>query len=230
MNLKSIALIIIVTALSGCATNQKISLTKQVQANLDRVEGVLTISQKNLYVTVPATNPGNTGLLGVLIFAAIDVARESSAEQTAAPILAALGDYDFKQAMVDASNDALSKVDKVKISTPLRVETVSSDSAKRIAFDQSTASAVLFSGVSYRLESGNLIVNAIVEMYPKRDALKQFRTKPEESDPLDAGNAIYRKIFSFGSQAVNAATIKAQLSEAATNIANQLAADLNHGI
>ena len=145
-------------------------------------------------------------------------------------MLEPLRNYDFRTVMLDASTDALTKIDKVKFAMPLRVEVVASNSAKRIAFDQSTASAILFCNVGYRLESGNLIVTASAEMYPKIDTLKQFRNKPDETNPLDGGNVIYRKTFTFTKQAVTPVTIKESLSEAATNIARQLAADLNHGL
>jgi hypothetical protein len=67
-------------------------------------------------------------------------------------------------------------------------------------------------------------------MYPKTEMLKQFRNKPEETDPLNSGNVIYRKTFTFTKQAVAPSVIKESLSEAAANIAHQLAADLNHGL
>ena len=228
MNIRAITLIVVIAALTGCAAPQ-ISLTKQAQTNIDRVDGILTIPQNNLNVTVQATNPGNSGLLGALIVAAIDSARQSNAEKAAAPMLEPLRDYDFRSVMLNASTDALTKIVKVKV-MPLRVEVVASDSSKRIAFDQSTASAVFFCNVGYRLESGNLIVTAYAEMYPKIDRLKQFRNKPEEANPLDSGNVIYRKTFTFTKQAVTPITIKENLSEAATNVAQQLAADLNHGL
>ena len=229
MKLRTLALIIVVTALAGCAAPQ-FSLTKQAQLNIDRAEGILTIPQNNLDVTVQATNAGNSGLIGALIVAAIDSARRSNAETAAAPMLETLRDYDFRTVMLDATTDALIKIDKVKFGMPLRVEVVASDSAKRIAFDQSTASAILFCNVSYRLESGNLIVVAAAEMYPKVDSLKQFRNKPNETNPLDSGNVIYRKTFTFSKQAVTQNTIRGYLSEAATSVAGQLAADLNHGL
>ncbi|HZW86703.1 MAG TPA: hypothetical protein VFF41_04495 [Gallionella sp.] len=216
-------------ALTGCAAPQ-LSLTEQAQTNIDRVEGILVIPQNNLDVTVQATNPGNSGLLGALIASVIDSSRQSTAEKAAAPMLEPLRSYDFRTVMLNASTDALTKTDKVKVSMPLRVEVVASDSSKRIAFDQSTASAVLFCNVSYRLESNNLIVAASAEMYPKIEVLKQFSKKPEKNNPLDGGNAIYRKTFTFTKQAVTPSTIRDSLSEAATNVTNQLATDLNHGL
>jgi hypothetical protein len=222
-------LTIFVAALAGCAIPQ-VSLKPQAQENIDRIDGILIIPQNNLDVTVQATNPGNTGILGALIAAGIDSARQSSAEKSAAPMLEPLRDYDFRTVMLGASTDALTKLDKVKFSTPLRVELVASESARRIAFKQATASAILFCNVGYRLQTGNLVVTVRAEMYPKKDALKQFRNKPEESDPLDRGNVIYRKTFTFVKQAVTPTTIKDDLSEAAASVARQLAADLNEGV
>lgn len=166
----------------------------------------------------------------MLIASAIDSSRQSSAANAAAPLLEPLRDYDFRAVMLKASSDALTKVEKVKVAMPLRVEVVASDSSRRITFDQSAASAVLFCNVGYRLESGNLIVTAAAEIYPKIEVLKQFRVKPDEVNPLDRGNAIYRKTFTFSKQAVAPTTIKESLTEAAANVARQLAADLNHGI
>jgi hypothetical protein len=215
--------------LTGCAAPQ-ISMTKQVQAKIDQVDGVLTMPQSNLVVTVPATNPGNTGLLGALIVAGVDSARQSSAEKAAAPILNTLQGYDFNAVMLAATTETLGKTNNLKFAMPLRVSTVDSDSAKRIAFDQSKSSSILFCRVNYRLESGNLIVVAHAEMYPKADALKQFRSKPQDSNPLDEGNAIYRKTFTFTKQAITPTNIKNSLAEAAKSLSEQLAADLNHSI
>ena len=196
MKRKAILIIVLLVSLVGCAT-QPISLTKQVQSKIDQVEGILTIPQSNLDVTVQATEGGGGGgLLGVLIAAAIDSARQSSAEKAAAPLLTPLREYDFRKVMLDASNDALMKIDKVKFVIPLRVEVVASESTKRIAFDQSKASALFFCDVNYQLKAGNLIVTASTEIYPKMDALKQFSEKPQEANPIDPGNVIYRKTFS----------------------------------
>jgi hypothetical protein len=229
MFFKKIAFISLLVALTGCAAPQ-VPITKLAQSNMERVEGVLVIPQSNLDVSVQATNPGNTGLIGALIASAIDSARQSSAEKDAAQILEPIRNYDFRAVMLSASNDALGKIDAVKFALPLRVEVVASDSATRIAFDQSAASAILFCNIRYRLESGNMIVTANAEIYPKAHALKQFRNKANETNPVDAGNVIYRRNFTFTKEAITAATVKEALDEATKNIADQLAADINHGI
>lgn len=194
MDIRVFALLCSVVVLTGCATPQ-VSMTKQLQDNLERVESVLIIPQNNLDITVQPTNPGNSGLLGALIAVAIDSSRRSSAEQDAAPILESLQSYDFRNVMMEASVGALNNLDKVRLVMPPRVEVVESESARRIAYDQSSESAILFCRIGYKYQSGNLIVTANAEIYPKKILLKQYRIRPEETNPLNDGNAIYRKSF-----------------------------------
>ncbi|MFM0177383.1 hypothetical protein PQR52_02840 [Paraburkholderia aspalathi] len=206
------------------------SVTKQEQHELGPVAGALFIPQNSLLVTVTPTNAGGAGLLGALIVAGIDAARRSSAESAAAPMFEQLHDYDFRAVMKQASNDAVGSLETIKFAAPLNVETVNSSTQKRIVFDNASASAVMFVDVGYQLQSGNLYVSANVVMYPKSDNLRQFRNKPNDSDPLNSGNAIYRKTFNYAELNVSATDIKQGLTEGANNIASQLAADLNHPI
>lgn len=228
MNFKVIALTIGTLFLAACAAPQ-ISLSTQTQTSIDQIEGVLVIRQTGLDVTVQNTNPGNTGLLGALIVAAIDSSRRSSAEEKATPILEELKDYDFRSVMLNEASEALRKTENNKIAIPLRSDNVGTEPSLRIAFDKSAASALLVWEVKYRMESGNLLVDATVVMYPKAPALKQYRAKPDEANPLAEGNAIYRKSFSYTQQAVSANTVKDGLTTAAKNLARQLAADVVHG-
>jgi hypothetical protein len=220
---------LILSCLIGCAT-PPVSLSKEAQSNISRVDGLLTITQNNLDVTVPATNPGNTGLIGALVIMAIDSSRRSSAEAAAAPLFEVLRDYDFREVMLGALTNALVKTDPVKFSLDQHVEVITSDSAKRIAFDRSSASAIFFCDTGYRLESGNLIVTVGVEMYPKTEALMAFRYKADENNPLARGNVIYKKSFSILQRAVTPGSIKANLTEAAEKLSHHIATDLNHGI
>lgn len=220
--------ILCLSILAGCAATPPMSLTKQEQHELGELSGTLFIPQNSLLVTVTPTNPGPSGLLGALIVAGIDAARRANAESNAAPMFEQLKSYDFRAVMKQTSNDAIGALPDLKFSAPLDVDTVSSGSEKRIVFDKSTASAVLFVDVGYQLQSGNLYASANAVMFPKSDKLLQFRKKPNEADPLDAGNAIYRQTFSFSKQNVSAADIQSDLTEAAQSLASQLAADLNH--
>jgi len=228
MTFKSLSLILCLTILAGCATTPPMSLTTQEQHNLGPVSGTMFIPQNSLLVTVTPTNAGASGLLGALLVAGIDAARRSAAESDAAPILTQLHDYDFRTVMKTASNEAVGKIQEVKFAAPLDVDTINSSTQKRILFDKSSASAVLFIDVGYRLQSGNLYISANAVMFPKSDKLLAFRKKPNDSEPLDNGNAIYRKTFDYSLMNVGAADIKGDLTEGANSIASQLAADLNH--
>lgn len=227
MTLRVTLFISILALMAGCAPPQ-ISLMKQTQENIESAESVLFIHQNNIDVTVPASDPGNTGLIGALIFAGIDSARRSNAEKEAAPIIQQLQNYDFRTVMLNTLSAEIPKIVTIKFNTPIRIETIYSESQKRISFDQSTASVVLFTTVDYRLESGNLIINSNLEMYPKSESLLKFRNKPSDSNPIDNGNVIYRKTFAFTKQAVTAYNIKDSLAEGASSIAKQIVADLNH--
>ena len=228
LNLRTLALTVIVAALVGCAAPQ-ISMSTQAQSNIEQIEGVLTIPQSSLDVTVQATNPGNSGLLGALIFSAIDSSRKSSAEESAVPMLATLRDYDFREVMLKASTDAFSKIQNVKVALPLQLDKIGSESSSRITLDQSTASAVLFCHIGYRYESDALIVTANAVMYPKAASLQQYRKSPSESNPLADGNVIYRKTFTYTRQNVSSNTMKDSLNQAAISLSKQIAADINHG-
>ncbi len=228
MNLKAFFIASCLPVFAACATTPPISLTMQEQHVLGGVTGTLFIPQNSLIVTVEPTNPGPTGLLGVLMAAGIDAARRSTAEKEASSILEQLHDYDFRTVMKQASNEAATKIHKIKFNAPLGVEKIGSASQKRIVFDNSSSSAVLFVDVGYQLQSGNLNIAANATMYPKSGDLLQFRKKPDEIDPLATGNAIYRKTFYFTRFNVTAADIKVNLTDGADSIASQLFADLKH--
>lgn len=227
MRLKNILLTLCIIFIAGCATPE-LSLTRQVQEKIESVEVVLSIPQDNLDVTVRQAEGGAGGVLGVLIAAAFDEVRLKRAEKNATPILEASRNYDFRAALSNSMNEKLSRLTKFSIRLPAQLDTVGSNSSKRIAFDHSTASALLFCHVRYWLESGNLNILVQAEIYPKSGELMGFRKTPNDGNPLDEGNAIYRKMFSHSNQAVTPEAIRANLSEGAESIARQLALDLEN--
>lgn len=219
----------VILLLAACAP-PKVSLTKQAQQNIEKADHVLVIPQNNLDITVQATNPGNSGLLGALIAAVIDSSRQSSAEESATPIIKVLEDYDFRSVM-QKSVSVKSKYNRnLRFSHPIHINKINSESQRRISFDNSSASAVLFSTINYRLQDRNLTITATSEMYPKSTKLLPFRYQPDSDseDPLDAGNIIYRKSFTFTKQAITPYNIKASLTEGANSISKQILDDLNH--
>jgi len=217
----------ILALVAGCATPQQ-SLTRQAQESIRSTEHILIVPQSNLIVDVPATNGGGGGVLGVLIAAGIDSVRRSNAEKAASPIIHQLQSYDFRAVMLKALSTELAKSDKVNTKQPIRLETIDSESQQRIWFDQSNADTVIFNNVTYRLESGNLIITANVRMFPKANNLLKLRIKPDAANPFDAGNAIYFKVFSFTKQGITASNVKESLSDGAISVAKQIVADLSH--
>jgi hypothetical protein len=115
-----------------------------------------------------------------------------------------------------------------RMTAPVRLETTDSESQRRIIYDTSRASAVLFTQVTYKLVDAKLVVAASAVMYPKAQKLKQFRGKPNDANPLDDGNAIYRKVFTYRSETIAPARIRQSLADGMANIAWQLATDMGH--
>jgi len=215
------------TLLLGACAAPPLSLTAQVRQSIEQVEAVLLIPQTGIDVTVTPTEGGGGGFLGVLLAAAIDSAREASAKKTSAPIVEALRSFDFRAVMAQAVVTEQSRYPRLRARTPWRLETVDSESHRRSVFDASTDSAVLFNRVSYRLESGNLYVTSDVQIFPKAAGLARFRPKPNDGNPLDEGNAFYRKTFVSVHQNVTASGVAAALTDAANSVAAQLLADLD---
>ena len=129
--------------------------------------------------------------------------------------------------MLNALSAETEKTVMTIFNKPIRLETVDSEACKRADFDQSSASIVMFTTVGYRLESGCLIITAVVEIYPKSEALLKFRHKPNNSNLMDIGNVIYRKTFTFKKEFITERNIKHNLSEGATSISKQIIDDLN---
>lgn len=212
-------------AVSGCATPEQ-SMTAAKRSGLDSVQAALLVPQSGLEVSVRPIDGGQGGLLGVLIAAAIDVKREESARKAAAPILEAVRGFDFRAEMQRAIDEESARQPRLPLRGGWQLETVDSPSHRRGVYDGSSASAVLFVQVDYRLESGVIHVDARAQLVPKAASLAALRPAPKDDDPLAEGNAIYLKKFSFKRQAVTADNAAAALAEGARSVASQLIADL----
>ena len=215
--------------LFGCAPIYA-PMSKDVQKNIGSLDTVLVMEQSNLNVTVRSSDMGYGGLIGSLILAGVDAVREAHAKKEAAPIIAKLQKYDFRQVMYNALSDQLKNAKEFKVNQPIKLQKVTSKTDNRIVFDDSKANAVMFCFVGYRIESQNLIVSMIASIYPKSDSLKKFRKHPDDSNPLAAGNTIYSNQFIFQKESVTAENIVDGLNEAAKSLTLQIIKDLNHGI
>lgn len=211
---------------AGCATAPDLSMNTRLRQAIRHVDAALLVPQSELEVTVVAIDSGNTGLLGSLLASAIDARRQSDAQKIATPIVEALKRYDFRAVMARAIADEQARRPVLPIRTPWWLETVDSESHRRGLYAAAKDGAVLFVAVRYRLEAGNLHVDADARMFPKSAALASFRPAPNDSNPLDEGNAIYRKSFVVIRQNLSPYNVAAVLSDAAASIAEQLLADL----
>lgn len=217
-----------ITLLAGCAVKQPISLSPQATKSIDAVQTILYVPQNNIDIDVKAGNPGNTGLLGALIVAAIDDARRTKAQKAQAGLSDAVSDFDFRSRMAKQLSAELARVQTVNLQSPVQLETTDSPSLRQVAYDRSKSSAVLFVNVSYKVIDGTLLVTANCLMYPKSSALMPLRNAPNENDKLDQGNSIFRKNFTFTQQAVDSNNIRESLLHGIASVAWQLAVDLNH--
>jgi len=208
----------------------KVALNTQSYEKIGNVDHVVIIPQNNLNVTVSTSNSGNTGLLGALIVMAIDSARQSSAEEEAAPIMKKLESYDFRSVFAKKMTDANKMLKKPLLNGNVKVSKIDTDDQMRISYQKSAASAVLFSKVNYKLQTGNLTVSVVSEIYPKADNLLPYRHNASVESQLDDGNVIYRQFFEFNKQAVTENNIVASLNEGADSIVQQMIDNLNNPV
>jgi hypothetical protein len=221
------AFLVLAALLAGCAT-PPMPLSPQAHKAIESVQTILYVPQNTLDVDVTPGNPGGTGLLGALIVQAIDESRRASAQKAQITVVEAVNDFDFRTRMANQLSAEFGRVQSLRLRTPVQLETIDSESQRRIAFDRSQASAVLFSRVSYKFLEGKIVVTATNLMYPKARALMALRAKPNDGNPLDDGNVIYRRTFNFTKHAVTRDNVRESLGEGLSNVAWQLAADLNH--
>lgn len=98
MRLRSSLYLCMALGLVACVA-PPVSLTPQLQQNLDSLQAIAFIPQENLDVDVTPGNPGATGLIGALLVAAIDDSRRTKAQQASAGLIDALRDFGFRECM-----------------------------------------------------------------------------------------------------------------------------------
>jgi hypothetical protein len=220
-------LLLIISALAGCVA-PPLSLPSKSIVELKRLDAVMLIPQSNLNIDVQAGNAGNTGILGAIIVYAIDDARRAKASQAQASLTNMVKDFDFRSKMMVQQTAEFNRIKTNSLIAPIQFSEVDSDSQRKILYDSSKASAILFSSVIYKWIDGSLVATSDNIIYPKTAALNSLRDKPNNASILDIGNAIYRKKFNFKKESITTQNITAALNEAVTNLAWQLASDLNH--
>ena len=218
-------ILVCIVFLSACA-NKPISLNQEASKKIRVLDQHILIPQNNLNVVIESSNPGNSGLLGALIFMAVDATRRENALERAEPFIEALRKYDFRVAMLNAMQSKIKENPLPHYKINVAMETVNSKSNKSAIFNQSNASAIMFIHTYYALHNTNLVVQAVAEIYPKSEHLYAYRKKPNNKKKLDKGNLIYKNSFTHTQQAVTVSEIESSLTEAANSIAAQVIQDL----
>ncbi|SEM39391.1 hypothetical protein SAMN04489760_11334 [Syntrophus gentianae] len=218
--------IILFVLLTACAAPQ-VPLTAQARASIQSVESVLIVPEESLTIDVKSSgSPLGPGLIPDLMAVIATRSKLSEAKLSAIPILQQLKEYNFRAVLQNAFAEEAAKL-KPPFGPPTRLEINDVASGKKVSFSESRAGLVMFTIIDYRLESGSLIINALVEMIPKADPLMQYRHSANNSDPLDEGNVIYRKTFTHTKEFITARNVRKNLTDGATSIARQIFTDLN---
>jgi hypothetical protein len=219
------AFVISLSLLVACV-NQPIAMTPQLMQQIDRLETVLFVEQDNIKIEVSDTNGGATGLLGFVIGAAIDSARRGNSEKNSVGLVDSLRSFQFRERMHEQLNAELNRVKAIQLLRPSQLQTTDTEALRLIALQRSSASALQFVNVTYRLLNSSLVMTADVQMYPKSQRLMSLRQKPNSQSLLDEGNLILRKNFFFVSEMIGVDVIQNSLKQGISNLAWQIALEL----
>lgn len=250
MHSQALALAIVALLLSGCAEK---TLTRQQLSSIPEIEVVVGVGQDELALqriepfqsqlpmSTYRTTTSPDAALGVavgeavvMIIAAAIVGRRErrimELKAYAAPVKQALQGYDFRPDLLSATQEALTRVRAVKVDVQPWVLTSSLSGTVRLAYERSTASAVLFFLAAYSFEEGNggygLAFRSSAMIFPKSADLKALRRRPNDADPVDEGNAIHLKTAEVFLPYDGRADIREVVKQGARALAAQLAADL----
>lgn len=226
------ALIFFGTILALCACQPLPShrlLSKPEQVALGTVDAVLLMPTQVPGVTAQRSGySGGGSLLGVFVAAAVDGYRSEKARSDAAPIVAALQGFDVQAELLKELTEKLQAVPDMKVIVrPTIIPSGNSADAER-AYAESTAASVLLMTVGYEIRSGDLWLSLRMALYPKSEALKQFRPRPNNGQPLDKGNALLHITPVIKTDAVTAANIRAVVQDSIVRLAMSAAAVLRH--
>ncbi len=229
MIFRPLVLLTVLLGLTACETAPSATrlLSKQEQAALGNVDGIVSITQTQPDITItPTGTPGAGGLAGLLIFSIADGFRQAHAEKEGRVLIAAMQDFSFKEAFFEAATSKLSALPGVKITMRPEVNTAAAPEATRRLYEESHDASVLFVSARLALNSGDLVLTASASIFPKASQLMPLRPKPNDANPLAFGNAIYRDTVTAVRKSVTPDDIRARLTEAINEVTDKLAADL----
>ena len=223
MDLKALALavvghvkvgaLVVLSLLSACASPPDRFLTKQQQASVERIKLVVVLPRPN---TAPAQRLLHSPGPAYQRLEAFDAIMQST---------------DFKAKLAAALKN---KLDDTVLRTQPDVVFLPWAASRKEAFEQANASAVLFLELRGMATTG-LVLEADATLYPVSERLKKLRPKPDDSNPLSAGNAIFHQSLRYREQLGDIdfgwrRRLDTTIAEAVDSLATQLATLLNHGL
>lgn len=161
---------------------------------------VVPVTQNEIYVYVPPSNISAAtggGLIEALVDVTVDSIRTSKAENSVKALRDSLVDFDFDKALQADLAASLEQKPWMRVRDVHVVKDATSDSLDR-ALTNSTADAVLFTTVDYRLSNDGDVLSIWLEasLFPKSDGLKAF--KQQGSAPkTNLKNSLYHNKFDF---------------------------------
>jgi hypothetical protein len=204
-------------------------LSKSEQAAIGTVDAVLMVPAQAPGVTAtPSSSSGGGSLLGIFVAAAVDGYRSAKMRSDAAPIVAALQGFDFQAELLKALTEKLGEVPNMKVIVRPTIFQSGNPADAETAYAESTAPSVMLMTVGYEIRSGDLWLSLAMALYPKSDALKQFRPRPNDGQPLDKGNALLHITPVIKTDAVTAANIRAVVQDSIIRLAMAAAGLLGH--
>jgi hypothetical protein len=221
-----VLLLIAACFLAACSVDgppaPKTELAADARPALGRMDVIVNESQTQIYPE-RMPSPG-------LTFSSAVAAGFNSAwlKGRSDRVNAALPTFDYPADVLQATKTAFTRIDRLDIALPADV--VRDGRAGTLAaYEASKADAVLFFGITYLLEEqGWIRFDGWVWLLPKSAALKRFRPQPNDANPLDPGNAIYRKVFRFWKNPGSTpAEIHGVFVQGANTVAAKAAAELN---
>ena len=241
--MKKLMMIAVAISLGACATPRAYNhIDVEARPLITQLETTLIVAQSEIGSEIDVYYSGD-GLIPALIDANINAKRTSKAEEFIAPVRDAMIDFDFGATLESDLINAFTTghvdgTDRVKL-----VRGIDTD-FKQNAVQNSEADAVMFIDASYNISAnfGEMIASAVVQIFPVSPNLRPFSEKPDQDDKLvELTDNIYRNAFrtstalsAMADRDSNARIVSEMtseeltkaLSDAATLIAKQIAADI----
>jgi len=177
--LKVLTIALFIATVSACSVVPHNHIDKAARASIKSTEAYLTVAQQEIDAEIVQSNTtaaAGGGLLFALIDAAVDNSRTKTAENLIQPIRDGLIDYDFAAVLHKSIGEEIEKVTWLNAGD-IVLERTSSPNFIESSLNKSSASAVLFTNVTYKLSPNfdSIKTTASTIIYPKDAALNKYK-------------------------------------------------------